>query len=108
MAIRTDCTIVGHEKEWAEYRPLRFKDRLRFQNAIGEVEIWEAVRDCIVTWNIRDEDDNEVAQPSGIVNLEDLGELSEPMYAWLISTFSEVVIVGRQQAQSPPSSEQSD
>ena len=108
MALRIDCTIVGHTDEWVEYRPIRYKDRLRFQEAMGERPIWEAVRDCIVAWKLTDMDGKELPQPTGLMKAEELGELQEAMYSWLIGSFWEAILVGRRQAQAPPSSEQSD
>ena len=55
-----------------------------------------------------DMDGKELPQPTGLMKAEELGELQEAMYSWLIGSFWEAILVGRRQAQAPPSSEQSD
>jgi len=100
--IRIDCDLEGHEGEWVEYKPLRLKDRRRFTEATGEQAIWHAVRDCLERWSIIDADGEAVPGITPGMELDDLGELEEPMYAWLIGSFTECILEGRRRAQSAP------
>jgi hypothetical protein len=103
MGIRIECTVERNKGDWVEYKPLRLRDRLRFQNAVGEEAVWEAIRDCLMSWEIHDADGSEVPQLSGELTLDDLGDLSEPVYAWIVGSFTLAVVRGRQEAQSPSS-----
>jgi hypothetical protein len=107
MNIRIDCTIEGHEGEFVEYKPLRLKDRRKFTNSVGEEGIWDAVRSCLVRWKITDADGKEVPDITPDLKLDQLGELEDPMYSWVIGSFTECIIEGRRRAQSVPSSEPS-
>jgi len=107
MNIRIDCSVEGHEGEYVEYKPLRLKDRRRFMESVGEENIWAAVRDCLVRWKLTDADGGAVADVAPDTTLDDLGELEEPMYSWLVGSFTECIIEGRRRAQSSPFSETS-
>lgn len=105
MNIRIDCDLEGHDNEFVEYKPLRLKDRRRFTESVGEENIWAAVRDCMTRWSITDADGNAVLDITPDMTLDDLGELEEPMYSWLIGSFTMCIIEGRARAQSVPFSE---
>lgn len=108
MNIRIDCDLEGHEGEWVEYKPLRLKDRRRFTEGIGEHAIWKSVRDCLNRWCITDADGESVPDITPDMELDDIGELDEPVYAWIVGSFTDCILEGRRRAQSPPSSAPSD
>ncbi len=106
--MRIECTIEGHKGEWVEYKPIRLKDRLAYERATGEDEIWVILKSVMERWKITDADKKEVPFPDSETILDDIGELDEPMYAWLVGSFMQVVILGRSKAQSAPFSAKSD
>ena len=105
--MRIECRIEGHETEWIEYKPIRLKDRLAYQREVGEEEVWNVLKSVMERWKLTDADGKEVPFPDSGTKLDDVGELDEPMYAWLVGSFMEAIILGRSKAQSAPFSAES-
>lgn len=110
MNIRIDCDIEGHDGEYVEYKPIRYKHRRRYFGSMGigaDKEIWASVRDCLNRWKVTDADGNQLPDVTPDMEIEALDEMSDPMASWLIGSFSEALIKGRSRAQTAPFSEPS-